>query len=193
MDTPTASPEEDIRQAHLLHHQGQHEQASALCLRALEHVPHHIPLLCLLGDSLAASGRQDEALNYYERAMQLNPGHALAGTRAASLRFRRAWGSPPTPRQRARHAPCLQMSTLGANGRFGNQLFQYAFARRYAETHGLELAVSDWVGRDLFALDDPVPDQALPPVHENHLQPDGSLHIPEALRPYLGGIERIQP
>jgi seryl-tRNA synthetase len=28
---------------------------------------------------------------------------------------------------------------------------------------------------------------------ENHQQPDGSVHLPEALRPYLGGAERLEP
>ncbi len=28
---------------------------------------------------------------------------------------------------------------------------------------------------------------------ENHQQPDGSVRIPEALRPYLGGIDRLEP
>jgi seryl-tRNA synthetase len=26
---------------------------------------------------------------------------------------------------------------------------------------------------------------------ENHLQPDGSVFIPEVLRPYMGGLEAI--
>ncbi len=28
---------------------------------------------------------------------------------------------------------------------------------------------------------------------ENHQQPDGSVHVPEALRPYLGGLDRLEP
>ena len=28
---------------------------------------------------------------------------------------------------------------------------------------------------------------------ENHQQPDGSVHVPEALRPYLGGVDRLEP
>ena len=196
MGTPTASLEEDIRQAQLLHHQGQHEQeerlrmlcflfraqllhhqgqheqAQSLYRSVLERNPLSYPILCLLGDSLVASGNEPEALAHYERAMKLNPGHALACTRADTLRFRKTWGPMPTPLPRHHYAPCLQMSTLGANGRFGNQLFQYAFARRYAETHGLELAVSDWIGRDLFELYDALPDSLLPTVGENTLQPD---------------------
>ncbi len=31
------------------------------------------------------------------------------------------------------------------------------------------------------------------PLLENHQQPDGSVHVPMALRPYLGGLERLTP
>jgi seryl-tRNA synthetase len=33
--------------------------------------------------------------------------------------------------------------------------------------------------------------RALVAVLENHQQPDGSVAIPPALRPYLGGLERL--
>lgn len=39
----------------------------------------------------------------------------------------------------------LAMSTLGRNGRFGNQVFQYAFLRIYAHRHGLEVRVPEWI------------------------------------------------
>ena len=35
--------------------------------------------------------------------------------------------------------------------------------------------------------------RALVAILENHQQADGSVHIPEALRPYMGGVEAIQP
>lgn len=28
---------------------------------------------------------------------------------------------------------------------------------------------------------------------ENHQNPDGSIYVPEALRPYLGGLEKLEP
>ena len=46
------------------------------------------------------------------------------------------------------------MSTLGQSGRFGNQLFQYAFVKLYALRHGLAAAVPDWEGRGLYDLRD---------------------------------------
>lgn len=44
----------------------------------------------------------------------------------------------------------VTVSCLGNNGRFGNQLFQYAFARAYAEQIGAELQTPYWAGRELF-------------------------------------------
>ena len=46
------------------------------------------------------------------------------------------------------------MSTLGSNGRFANQLFQYAYVKLYALRHGLEPMLPRWVGNELFGLDD---------------------------------------
>ncbi len=48
----------------------------------------------------------------------------------------------------------ITISSLGRNGRFANQLFQYAFVKLYALRHGLSAAVPDWQGRDLFDLRD---------------------------------------
>jgi len=39
-------------------------------------------------------------------------------------------------------------------GRFGNQLFQYAFARGYAEAHGCDFECQEWIGSRIFMLDD---------------------------------------
>ena len=40
-------------------------------------------------------------------------------------------------------------------GRFGNCLFQYSFARAYAEKHGLQLQTDPWIGQKIFDLNDP--------------------------------------
>lgn len=44
------------------------------------------------------------------------------------------------------------MRTINAHliGRFGNMLFQYAYARKYAEINNLELRTNDWPGRHIF-------------------------------------------
>ena len=61
----------------------------------------------------------------------------------------------------------LTMSTLGRNGRFGNQIFQYAFLRIYAQRHGLEVRVPQWIGEYLFGHRDARPgDDRLPLFHD---------------------------
>lgn len=43
-------------------------------------------------------------------------------------------------------------------GGFGNQLFQYAFARAYALSAGYDFVCSPWIGERIFQLDDQRPD-----------------------------------
>lgn len=47
----------------------------------------------------------------------------------------------------------VQCSALGRLGRWGNQLFQYAFTRKYAFTMGARLEIPPWFGEDLFGLE----------------------------------------
>ncbi len=56
------------------------------------------------------------------------------------------------------------MRSLGSNGRFGNQIFQYAFLRFYARAHGFQYQVPHWPGQHIFGLNDPVVDITLPRV-----------------------------
>ena len=53
----------------------------------------------------------------------------------------------------------VSMTSLGANGRFANQLFQYAYVKLYALRHGLTAAFPAWEFSELFNTDDP-------PCHE---------------------------
>ena len=46
----------------------------------------------------------------------------------------------------------IAMSSLGNNGRFANQLFQYAYVRLYALRHGLTPAIPAWEGNQFFGL-----------------------------------------
>jgi len=51
----------------------------------------------------------------------------------------------------------VTISCLGNYGRFGNQLFQYAYARAFAEQLGAELHTPNWIGRELFmGVDEPI-------------------------------------
>ena len=44
----------------------------------------------------------------------------------------------------------IQFSQLGKFGRFGNQLFQYLFARAYTEKYDAILEIPTWVGEKIF-------------------------------------------
>ncbi len=68
------------------------------------------------------------------------------------------------------------MRALGKVGRFGNQVFQYAFIRAYARRYGLEYQVAPWVGQHLFGHRDPVVTAVLPRKRERHV--DGRIHKP---------------
>ncbi|KKL95892.1 hypothetical protein LCGC14_1850020 [marine sediment metagenome] len=62
----------------------------------------------------------------------------------------------------------ITMSLLGKYGRFGNQLFQYAFLQTYARTWGLEVQTAPWVGEDLFGLPSRPVTVKLPAYEERH-------------------------
>jgi hypothetical protein len=47
----------------------------------------------------------------------------------------------------------ITMSRLGTLGRWGNSLFQYCFAKAYAERNNCELFIpKDWLGRQIFHI-----------------------------------------
>lgn len=52
----------------------------------------------------------------------------------------------------------VSMASLGTNGRFGNQLFQYACIKFYALRHGLKADLPEWEGKALFGLPESMPD-----------------------------------
>ncbi|MEQ1830586.1 MAG: FkbM family methyltransferase, partial [Pirellula sp.] len=69
--------------------------------------------------------------------------------------FHTSWGDafyvrPKQPPVSSADRGVLTARTLGRNGRFANQLFQYAFLRILARHHGLRVETSKWVGQLLF-------------------------------------------
>jgi predicted O-linked N-acetylglucosamine transferase (SPINDLY family) len=61
----------------------------------------------------------------------------------------------------------ITMSTFGSNGRFGNQIFQYAFLKIYAKKHDLQVQIPRWpVGEYLFGHNDPEISQVLPQIRD---------------------------
>ena len=133
---------------------------------------------------LELAGSAAEAIAAYEACIAANPGHAYPFTRRALLMFRAKFGPPPAPPVQKPGAARLTMSVLGQKGRFGNQLLQYGFLRMYAAEHGLALEAPDWIGRDLFDLNDPARGAPLPAVREDEHDLVASLNreVPDVWR-----------
>lgn len=49
----------------------------------------------------------------------------------------------------------ITLRRLGTFGRFGNAMFQYAFARAYAEKYNAVLQTPEWIGQKIFNISDP--------------------------------------
>ena len=60
----------------------------------------------------------------------------------------------------------ITMSSLGKNGRFGNQFFQYAFLKCLSNENQCSIELPDWGGREIFELNDPYISRKLPRVYE---------------------------
>lgn len=174
--TAPRSPDAELERADACLLEGRPAQAEAIYRGLLPHHPGNFAVLLGLGHALEQQGRWTEAAASYEAASAVNPGHAIAFTRRSIIAFRSAFGPPPAPVAPRPGVPRLTMSTLGANGRFGNQLLQYGFLRMYAAEHGLSVEAPDWIGRDLFDFDDPLPQGQLPTVSERDADLPASLN-----------------
>lgn len=79
----------------------------------------------------------------------------------------------------------ITMSTLGKNGGFANQLFQYGFLKVYAKEHNLRVETPEWSGQEIFGLEDPPMARSLLVVAEN-IESDLSASVivnsPETLK-----------
>lgn len=125
-----------------------------------------------------------EAVNTEVNLQELYQGAGLLGELEqfmAKLGFGRAamvtpwhpsWGDAFYVRK-----PIVTMTTLGRNGRFANQLFQYMFLQLVARRQGALVQSPRWVGCELFGRDDPEPLLILPEWRENmdELNSSGTL------------------
>jgi len=76
--------------------------------------------------------------------------------KATTTPYHRSWGDGfYVKTQTNSDKPVITMSTLGKNGRFANQVFQYAFLKIYAKQHNLEVRTPPWIGQGLFGHKDP--------------------------------------
>jgi Glycosyl transferase family 11 len=81
--------------------------------------------------------------------------------------------------------PVLTMSSIGQLGRFGNQLFQYAFLRLCAEKSGARVECPPWVGQTLFGHQDPTISKRLPPAIERRDEEETLFDVIPEFIPYI--------
>ena len=79
----------------------------------------------------------------------------------------------------------LTMPALGRLGRFGNQIFQYAFLKIAARASNAEVQTERWVGQDLFGHRDPPVSVHLEPLVETGSTMESMLGIVPEFIPYL--------
>lgn len=63
--------------------------------------------------------------------------------------------------------PVITMTTLGKNGRFGNQFFQYTFLKVYEKIFDLQVETPKWIGNYLFNARDPLVNKSYPVVSDS--------------------------
>src|SRR5205085_10882374 len=93
---------------------GELTQAESECRSILLARPRHYGALEILGQTLARTGREDEAISAIESAAKLAPAASYPFTFLATTRFRRVFGAPVKPRAAASGAQRVQMRSLGS-------------------------------------------------------------------------------
>ncbi|MGD1700045.1 FkbM family methyltransferase [Dapis sp. BLCC M229] len=85
------------------------------------------------------------------------------GMVAVAKPFHPSWGDAFYVRKQI-----VSMSTLGKNTGLGNQIFQYAFLKIYAQKNGLSVETPPWLGQELFGHKDREISEDFPIVVENN-------------------------
>jgi Glycosyl transferase family 11 len=88
--------------------------------------------------------------------------------------------------------PILAMSSLGQFGRFGNQLFQYAFLRICAQKNGAKVECPAWIGQTLFGHEDAPISKVLIPVIESRENGESLFDVLPELIPYIEKISNTK-
>ncbi|MBW4519213.1 MAG: alpha-1,2-fucosyltransferase [Scytolyngbya sp. HA4215-MV1] len=81
--------------------------------------------------------------------------------------------------------PLLAISSLGRFGRFGNQLFQYAFLKICAKQSGAMVECPAWIGQTLFGCSDPEIVHRLTPAIESQSNQESFFDLLPEFVPYI--------
>lgn len=109
-----------------------------------------------------------EALEYYDQAIKLAPSHATADTRKTCYLLEQRLGKPKST-DAGKSNPQISMRALGNKGRFGNQIFQYAFLKIYASMFDIAIGTYPWIGSYVFDICDPLPTTPLEPLRQSQV------------------------
>jgi hypothetical protein len=66
-------------------------------------------------------------------------------------------------------SPVVQFTSIGSMGRFGNMLFQWCTARKFAELSHCELENPYWIGEEVFDIPNRRPSRRVPKLGADHL------------------------
>jgi hypothetical protein len=93
--------------------------------------------------------------------------------------------SSPADNAPSNDEPVLTMSSIGQLGRFGNQLFQYAFLRICAQGSRARVECPPWIGQSLFGHQDAPIANRLPPAIEQKDNEEALFDVIPEFIPYL--------
>jgi hypothetical protein len=86
----------------------------------------------------------------------------------------------------------LTMSSLGRLGRFGNQIFQYAFLRICANESGARVECPPWIGQKLFGHADAPISRCLRPAIERGEFVESLFDLIPEFVPYLERLAELE-
>lgn len=122
-----------------------------------------------------ATGAKSRSLEMFQEVIATVPGHAYPETVRALLLLQEQFPERKIRKETSANQEFVQMSTLGYNGRFGNQINQYSFVKLATQAQNLSLQTPDWIGRYVFDIDDDPLGPVLPVMEESHIDVAAAL------------------
>jgi hypothetical protein len=133
------------------------ETSLAACLEALERdAQAHPAMIAIVRGAADAAGRWDRPL-FDAGYVRLKPGACRLLNDGADPYIRSALLTD-LDLLREPSGNAVSMDSLGTNGRFGNQLFQFAFLALYALRNNCSVQSSRWIGQMLYGIASDPPD-----------------------------------